>query len=110
MLLGVGLSVALRGVPLFPASPCWAQRCFTTLHDRGGHAAPGFSDQQVDMIRHHHMACNNEAVALPSVFPELAEDSREQVAALRRGQPRLPVIATAIDEVQMSSVASRVGG
>jgi hypothetical protein len=49
------------------------------------------------VIRHHHVSHDYEAVALASFL----EDLEEEVAAARRSQPRLSVIAGASNEVEM---------
>ena len=67
------------------------------LHDRGGSALRGFSDQQMDVLRHHHKSLHGKTEPLAASF----EDLQKYVAALRRAQERLAPIATASDVMQV---------
>ena len=59
----------------------------------------GFAEQQVNVLRHHHVSDHDELIAAPNLF----QNFKEQIAALRRSQPGLALVATAGDEMQLSS-------
>ena len=56
-----------------------------------------FANQQMNVLRHDHIADHHEAIPLPDLF----QDLQKQIAATSRSQPRLPVIATASEKVEM---------
>jgi hypothetical protein len=67
------------------------------LHDTGRVALLRFADQQVDVLRHDHVAYDNETVALTYLF----EDTQEKITPPGTAQPALSMIATAGNEVEM---------
>jgi hypothetical protein len=60
------------------------------------------------VLGHHHVSDHHKAVTLAHLF----QHSQKQIAALRAGQPGLPMIATAVDEMKVarSVVARRMAG
>ena len=56
-----------------------------------------FADQQMNMIWHHYVSHHHEAIALA----RLLEDPQKQIAPTGSTQPRLPVITTAGEKMQM---------
>ena len=50
------------------------------LHDDGNASFVGFSDQQVDMLRHHHVADHRKFILLPGLFKDLQEQGRREEA------------------------------
>jgi hypothetical protein len=81
---------------------------FDRLHDTRRIAFLRFADQQMDGIGHDDVAYDHEAITLPDFF----EHREEQIATLRAGQPSLPMITTASDEMQFirALVASGMAG
>ena len=70
---------------------------FENLHDRGGRAALGLTDEQVYVIGHGHVTDHDELVALAHLFQNL----QKQVAAARGGEPALTMVTTAGEKVQV---------
>ena len=97
---------ALPAAP-FPHLPQHTPRksLFDSLHDFRRIALLRFTDQQVNVVRHHDIADHDELIPLPYSF----EHFQKQVAAAATGKPRLSAIATAVDEVQMIGAIERVG-
>jgi len=57
-----------------------------------------FAEQQMNVLRHDHVTDHDQYVALADLF----QDFQKQIAAAGSAEQRLPAIATAGDEVQVS--------
>ncbi len=68
------------------------------LHHGGRSALLRFTDQKMEVLRHHDASENNEAVPCT----HLLQSFEEEIAQVRCAQERLPMIATAGDEVQVA--------
>jgi hypothetical protein len=69
---------------------------FDRLHDPRGIAFLRLADQEMNMVRHDHIAHGHEAITLA----DFLHDCQKQVSPPRAGQPALPMITTASDEMQ----------
>ncbi len=67
------------------------------LHHRGGRPALRLAEDQVHVLRHHHIADDKEAVPAS----HLLQDAKEQIAASRTGQEGSPPMTAEGDEVKM---------
>jgi len=56
-----------------------------------------FANQQVNVVGHHHVSDDDKTIPLP----HLLQDSEQQIAPLRRGQPRLAMVTAAIDKMEV---------
>ena len=71
---------------------------FDRLHDRGKVGDLRLRNQQMHMLRHHHVADYDETISLA----HLLQDFQEQIAPYRTSEQRLAMITTPGDEVMVS--------
>ena len=71
---------------------------FDRLHDRGKVGDLRLRNQQMHMLRHHHVADYDETISLA----HLLQDFQEQIATYRTSEQRLAMITTPGDEVMVS--------
>src|ERR1700690_3243305 len=69
------------------------------LHHDRWRSLLGFAHQEMKMLGHDHVAQYYERIPLP----DLLEDSEKEVGGGRRTQKRLPMIATAGDEMKITA-------
>jgi len=81
-----------------PRNRSRAARSPACLHHGGRSALLRFTDQKMEVLRHHDASENNEAVPCT----HLLQSFEEEIAQVRCAQERLPMIATAGDEVQVA--------
>src|ERR1700685_3272984 len=67
------------------------------LHHRGRCSNLGFGDQQVNVLRHHHISHDDEPITLAGLF----QNREEAVAGVRCAEKRQPPVAGAGDKVQV---------
>jgi len=70
---------------------------FENLHDRGRRAGLGLGDEQMNVLRHHHVTDERELIDLANFI----EDFQKHVAAARRAEKPSSAIATTGNEMQV---------
>ena len=85
--LGPDIEIVISSLPERPTSPAPATAGLRPLR---------FGDQQMNVLRHHHISGDVEPVPLPRSF----ESSFEDVASRRRTQTRRTPVATKPEKVQ----------
>jgi len=69
------------------------------LHNHRNISVVGLADEQMEMLRHHHIADDGEFISLPYLF----EDLEEQVSAGCRTEKRFPLVATTGDVMEIAA-------
>jgi len=87
---------------LFQHLPCEA--LLQDLHHARGRASLRLTDQQMDVLRHHHVAHNHEAIPLAYLF----YNSEKLVPTHWAAQPGLAAMATASYEMQVTVAVVRL--
>src|SRR5580692_8418773 len=100
MFRGVLEQTALSGIPLSSLACQHAAReaDLERLHHGGRILLLRFADEQVNMLRHHHVAGQHERIPLA----HLLEHGQKKIATSGRPQKRLSAKTTAGDELQVS--------
>ena len=79
----------------------------TRPHHGGTRTYLRFRDQQMNVLRHHHVADHNKAVSLARLFkPHLFKQGEEAIWRSCRAQQGPSLIARVGDEVQMMGTIS----
>jgi hypothetical protein len=94
--------LALSGIPALVPQNTPRQSLLEHLHDRGLSTAFRFTDEQVKVLRHHHVSDHDEVVASANLF----KDSQEQIAFFRSVKKRAATITAAGKKMKMSRVVT----
>ncbi len=69
------------------------------FHYNGRIAHVRFGDQEVKVLRHHHVTDHHKSIFLPCLF----QDAQQEIAARTRSQLGPPLVATTSDEMEIVS-------